>query len=97
MVSKYAHMCIGMGKVIQKLFCVWGLFIVSMAELTCGMTYETILSIVYSARTWQLVYKLRWPGIEPGSTAWKAAMLTIIPPTPLVARCGIKMIRCGVE
>ncbi len=27
---------------------------------------------------------LRWPGIEPGSTAWKAAMLTIIPPTLLV-------------
>ena len=26
--------------------------------------------------------KLRRPGIEPGSTAWKAAMLTIIPPTP---------------
>ena len=25
---------------------------------------------------------LRWPGIEPGSTAWKAAMLTTIPPTP---------------
>ena len=24
---------------------------------------------------------LRWPGIEPGSTAWKAAMLTTIPPT----------------
>ena len=24
---------------------------------------------------------LRRPGIEPGSTAWKAAMLTIIPPT----------------
>ena len=24
---------------------------------------------------------MRWPGIEPGSTAWKAAMLTIIPPT----------------
>ena len=23
---------------------------------------------------------LRWPGIEPGSTAWKAAMLTTIPP-----------------
>jgi hypothetical protein len=21
---------------------------------------------------------LRWPGIDPGSTAWKAAMLTII-------------------
>ncbi len=26
---------------------------------------------------------LRWPGIEPGSTAWKAAMLTTIPPTPV--------------
>ena len=26
--------------------------------------------------------KLRQPGIEPGSTAWKAAMLTIIPLTP---------------
>ena len=25
---------------------------------------------------------LRWPGIEPGSTAWKATMLTITPPTP---------------
>ena len=24
---------------------------------------------------------MRWPGIEPGSTAWKAAKLTIIPPT----------------
>ena len=27
---------------------------------------------------------LRRPGIEPGSTAWKAAMLTIIPPTHLI-------------
>ena len=25
---------------------------------------------------------LRRPGIETGSTAWKAAMLTTIPPTP---------------
>ena len=25
---------------------------------------------------------VRRPGIEPGSTAWKAAMLTTIPPTP---------------
>ena len=24
---------------------------------------------------------LRWPGIEPGSTAWKATMLTSIPPS----------------
>ncbi len=25
---------------------------------------------------------MRWPGIEPGSTAWKAAMLATIPPKP---------------
>ena len=24
---------------------------------------------------------VRWPGIEPGSNAWKASMLTITPPT----------------
>jgi hypothetical protein len=24
---------------------------------------------------------MRWPGIEPGSTAWKATMLTSIPPS----------------
>ena len=24
---------------------------------------------------------MRWPGIEPGSTAWKAAMLAFTPPT----------------
>ena len=24
---------------------------------------------------------VRWPGIEPGSTAWKAAMLAFTPPT----------------
>ena len=28
---------------------------------------------------------LRWPGIEPGSHAWKAWMLTIIPPTLISA------------
>ena len=26
--------------------------------------------------------RMRWPGIEPGSAAWKAAMLTFTPPTP---------------
>ena len=26
--------------------------------------------------------KLRRSGIEPGSTAWKATMLTVTPPTP---------------
>ncbi|XDA70744.1 hypothetical protein R6Z07_001122 [Ovis aries] len=34
-----------------------------------------------SAGTQQKVGPLRWPGIEPGSTAWKAATLTTIPPT----------------
>ena len=32
--------------------------------------------------------KLRQPGIEPGSTAWKAAMLTIIPLTPCYKTCS---------
>ena len=35
---------------------------------------------------------MRWPGIEPGSTAWKAAMLTIIPPTLLDNMCEIRKI-----
>lgn len=36
---------------------------------------------------------LRWPGIEPGSTAWKAAMLTTIPPTPAWQTFRITRIR----
>ena len=31
----------------------------------------------------RLEKKVRWPGIEPGSTAWKATMLTFTPPTQL--------------
>ena len=31
---------------------------------------------------------MRWPGVEPGSTAWKAAMLTVTPPTQ--ARMSLK-------
>ena len=30
-----------------------------------------------------MIQKMRGPGIEPGSTAWKAAMLTIAPATLL--------------
>ena len=33
---------------------------------------------------------MRRPGIEPGSTAWKAAMLTTIPPTPVGMRMAAK-------
>ena len=36
-------------------------------------------SLVYDCNT--LKKKVRWPGIEPGSTAWKATMLTITPPS----------------
>ena len=25
---------------------------------------------------------MHWPGVEPGSAAWKAAMLTVTPPMP---------------
>ena len=25
--------------------------------------------------------EVRWPGVEPGSAAWKATMLTVTPPT----------------
>ena len=28
---------------------------------------------------------MRWPGIEPGSIAWKATMLTFIPPSLIFA------------
>ena len=28
---------------------------------------------------------MHWPGVEPGSTAWKAAMLTVTPP---MLSCG---------
>ena len=31
---------------------------------------------------------VRWPGIEPGSNAWKASMLTITPPT-LISICKV--------
>ena len=33
--------------------------------------------------------KMRQPGIEPGSTAWKAAMLTTIPLTLVVEEGSI--------
>ena len=42
---------------------------------------------------------MRRPGIEPGSTAWKAAMLTIIPPTLIcfdVSNIGISFSHHGI-
>ena len=40
---------------------------------------DSVSTVVPSIKQKEL---LRRPGIEPGSTAWKAAMLTTIPPTP---------------
>ena len=45
----------------------------------------SFLGVVFNNSFQRLNYfikTMRWPGIEPGSTAWKAALLTIIPPTP---------------
>ena len=39
------------------------------------------ISALQRKRKKKLLKALRWPGIEPGSTAWKAVMLTTIPPT----------------
>ena len=38
-------------------------------------------------------HSMRRPGIEPGSTAWKAAMLTTIPPTLTPQNC--MKLKCG--
>ena len=48
-------------------------------ELNSGLTLGTKKSV-------------RWPGIEPGSNAWKASMLTITPPTLVSQRLNIKLI-----
>ena len=41
---------------------------------------DSVFTVVPSIKRKEL---LRRPGIEPGSTAWEAAMLTTIPPTLL--------------
>ena len=38
---------------------------------------------------------MRWPGIEPRSTAWKATMLTITPPTLYLVVVVLKGILFG--
>ena len=40
---------------------------------------------------------MRWPGIEPRSTAWKAAMLTITPPTLQLLGVNLKSIIFAVS
>ena len=44
-----------------------------------GSIYETKFGKL--GESFRRAKELRWPGIEPGSNAWKASMLTITPPT----------------
>ena len=44
----------------------------------CPTSQDSVFTVVPSIKQREL---LRRPGIELGSTAWKAAMLTTIPPT----------------
>ena len=37
--------------------------------------------------------EVRWPGVEPGSAAWKATMLTVTPPTLEILQTLIESIR----
>ena len=58
------------------------------SDLTCPILH--LISVPHclqakmwlSGQFWVRKNEVRWPGIEPGSTAWKAAMLTTIPPSP---------------
>ena len=51
--------------------------------LSTQFNVQTVLNRFISSKSKQICYKkiLRWPGVEPGSTAWKATMLTVTPPT----------------
>ena len=42
------------------------------------------------------IFAMRQPGIEPGSTAWKAAMLTTIPLT-LTSAASLLLVDCEDE
>ncbi len=47
------------------------------------------MALQQSKQQWQTLQRtaqyqnsiVRWPGVEPGSAAWKATMLTVTPPT----------------
>ena len=46
------------------------------------LSFNVIQKKIVEIKRKRKIKSVRWPGIEPGSTAWKAAMLTTIPPTP---------------
>ena len=54
-------------------------FEISARPLVLARSAQQVSELVTWPKRSKLV--LRWPGIEPGSTAWKAAMLTTIPPS----------------
>ena len=60
--------------------------------------YYIYYIIVSFARNQKENKKVRRPGIEPGSTAWKATMLTITPPTldSEGRKCSIYLMRISV-
>jgi hypothetical protein len=38
---------------------------------------------------------MRWPGVEPGSAAWKATMLTVTPPTLIIVFSLLNALKCN--
>ena len=52
----------------------------TISVIVVGM-FRRLPLYLYLKMTKKKKEKMRRPGIEPGSTAWKAAMLTTIPPT----------------
>ena len=59
------------------------IFVIGMGPCDClGMNWIVILRIAsVCVEIGPVERKVRQPGIEPGSTAWKATMLTFTPPT----------------
>ena len=43
---------------------------------------------VFDEQIKKIIIIMHWPGVEPGSTAWKAAMLTVTPPMPPSVESG---------
>ena len=54
---------------VQKIVC----------EAHLAYLYIKMQFVDFPLNVWR--QKMRWPGVEPGSTAWKATMLTVTPPT----------------
>ena len=52
------------------------------------MEYLLVNPSLMNQQFWSKRY-VRRPGVEPGSTAWKATMLTVTPPTLLVIQYTI--------